>query len=210
MALATYADLQASVLLWSHRPDLAANVPDFVALAETRMGRDLKILQLETTYPFSTVVGQATYPLPANAVSLTRIYWTDTDGQQWPMYEFDASLQDVYSSNFPRWYAAEAGLITVYPTPSVVKPITMVFREKLPALATVSTNYVLTNAPNVYLFGTLVELADYCKSDDLQKWEGRYQQAVKTVNKADNFKGKALLATDSALRDRRFNIYTGY
>ena len=43
MALANYADLTASVANWLNRTDLTAIIPDFVAMAESDISRDLRL-----------------------------------------------------------------------------------------------------------------------------------------------------------------------
>jgi hypothetical protein len=52
MALSTYTDLQASVVLWALRTgdsEFTAQVPDFITLAEKRMNRRLRLAEMESS-----------------------------------------------------------------------------------------------------------------------------------------------------------------
>ena len=66
MALANYADLQASVANWLHRADLTAVIPDFVAIAEARMSADLDARDMDITTSLSTCL-LYTSPSPRDA-----------------------------------------------------------------------------------------------------------------------------------------------
>lgn len=53
----------------------------------------------------------------------------------------------------------------------------------LPSLMTTDPNWLLTAHPDIYLYGTLVELAPYLKDDArVPVWEQRYQDAVATLS----------------------------
>ena len=42
MAITTYDELKASIASWLNRDDLTAVIPDFIALAESSINRDLR------------------------------------------------------------------------------------------------------------------------------------------------------------------------
>ena len=65
MSLSTYTDLRNAVTGWLHRDDLAASAVDFIALAEARFRRQLRLRQQMTTAALSTVAGTETVALPS-------------------------------------------------------------------------------------------------------------------------------------------------
>src|SRR5574341_95658 len=77
MALATFADLKASIASWLNRTDLTATIPDFVRLAEADLSREIRIptMQLEATG--ALVAGDFT--LPADFVEAKRLVIGDQE-----------------------------------------------------------------------------------------------------------------------------------
>jgi hypothetical protein len=60
------------------------------------------------------------------------------------------------------------------------------YYKRFDALATTSTNALLTNAPNVYLYGTLLEAAPYLGNDPrIATWQQLFAEAVAGVNKSE-------------------------
>ena len=47
MAIGTYAELQTAVANWLDRDDLTDRIPEFIALAEAKMNRNLRISLME-------------------------------------------------------------------------------------------------------------------------------------------------------------------
>ena len=62
----TYTGLQASIAGWLHRTDLAAVIPDLVALAEARIARDLRLRRQVSSAVLTTVPGTQGISLPAD------------------------------------------------------------------------------------------------------------------------------------------------
>ena len=70
MAINTYATLQTAVANWLDRSDLTDRIPEFIALAEARMNRNLRLALMlnvdQTTLGGATalVAGTRDYDLP--------------------------------------------------------------------------------------------------------------------------------------------------
>ena len=62
--LTTYAGLQAAIADWLGRDDLAERIPVFVALAEKRMNRELRLRCMERRAEAEVLKGQSAVPLP--------------------------------------------------------------------------------------------------------------------------------------------------
>ena len=57
------------------------------------------------------------------------------------------------------------------------------------------TNWLLSNHPNIYLFGALAEAGDYARNASAGMWEQKYHAGVSTLQAADDeamFSGSAL------------------
>ena len=66
MAIATYTDLQTSIANFLARSDLTAQIPDFIALAEASMSRELETRSQEKRATASTVSGNEYLSLPTD------------------------------------------------------------------------------------------------------------------------------------------------
>ena len=73
MALATYTDLQASVASWLHRTDLTTVIVDLIALAESRIARDLRLRKQITAVDLVTVAATQAVALPADYLEMENI-----------------------------------------------------------------------------------------------------------------------------------------
>jgi hypothetical protein len=62
MTIATYSDLQAAIANWIARADLAASIPDFIALFESAANRRLRLRQQESTATLTPSAGVAALP----------------------------------------------------------------------------------------------------------------------------------------------------
>jgi hypothetical protein len=64
----------------------------------------------------------------------------------------------------------------------------MIYWKRFDTLSgTTTSNWLLANAPDVYLFGALAEAAAYLGDDThWPQWEQRYQMAVQRLQSADD------------------------
>ena len=64
MSLGSYSDLKTAVANWVDREDLTSRVPEFIALAEWRINKNLRIRQMERRSQMSTIANTEYYGLP--------------------------------------------------------------------------------------------------------------------------------------------------
>jgi hypothetical protein len=75
------------------------------------------------------------------------------------------------------------GEIELAPTPDRNYTIEMVYRASIPSLAANAGNWLLTLAPDLYLYGTLLESAPYIKEDGrIQTWGLGLTAALNDLN----------------------------
>ena len=69
------------------------------------------------------------------------------------------------------------------PTPDAAYTIEMVYRQNIPPLASIGGNWLLTMAPDVYLYAALLESAPYIKEDArIQTWGLGFTSALADLN----------------------------
>ena len=191
MALATYIDLLASVATWMDRTDLTAVIPDFVVLTEARIARDLRIRKQVTNTTTSTVANVQYIALPSDFLELENL---SIPAASTPNYlaVVTPELMDVkypagINTGQPRVYTLLGDRIQFGPTPDAVYAVSIDYYARLAALATTSPNWLLTNYPNIYLFGALTEGWSYLMDADKSAyWQARYAGEIKSLNDADD------------------------
>ena len=65
MALGTFTELKDAIADWLDRSDLTARIPDFIALAEARINRELRIRPMEVRSTMYATVRTKQYFNPA-------------------------------------------------------------------------------------------------------------------------------------------------
>ena len=65
MSIANYSDLQGAISDWLARDELDSRLPDFIALTESRIQRELDTTEAESTSTLvGTAGGQTVFALP--------------------------------------------------------------------------------------------------------------------------------------------------
>lgn len=188
MAIANYSDLQQSIANFITRDDIATYIPDFIALAEARIVRDLKTSEIEITTTLT--VDSASESLPDNFAGMVRAHL----GGVYPTLDYlpPDRFHSTYASSVterPVAYTIEGNIIYFAPEPADSYTMTYTYTGK-PDIATDNTNRLLTIYPDIYLFGALAETADFLQDTEAQaKYEGRYQSAIKSANESNQYKG---------------------
>jgi hypothetical protein len=199
MAISTYAELQAAVGDWLARGDLAARIPEFIALAEQRLfyGADdpsypsppLRLGAMEaTTDPalFATLAGVPTLALPPGFLEARSAVLAAA-----PKRALDlASLQQVAAASDaagrPRLYAVAGEAIRLAPTPDAAYGIELTYYRRFEPLATTPTNWLLANVPGVYLYAALLEAQPFLMNDArLPVWAAMLGAATRALAEAD-------------------------
>ncbi len=193
MAVSTYTELQSAVSNWlGGRTDLTSRIPEFVTLCEAKLNRELFVRQMETrsTTDCDTSDTEPEFiSLPDDFQSMRRIRLSSVTGK--PRLQFLTGTQaDEFrygssnTSGQPAYFTIMGSEIELIPTPDDDYTVEMVYRKNIPALATNSTNWLLTLAPDAYLYGTLLESAPYIKEDErIQVWALGFSSALESLNR---------------------------
>jgi hypothetical protein len=208
MAITSYTELQAAVANWLDRGDMAARIPEFIALAEAQMNRLLR--SRGATGRSTAMIGAEFSALPpdfAQAISL-RIE-TASDWQ-----ELSSAEQGVMSGyppeqGVPRLYGIVGSELRLQPAPDAERIVEMTYFSKLPALSLANpSNWVLAAHPDAYLYGTLVHSAPLLRDDEiLGTWRALSDAAMDQILTERRQPGGRLRTDITGARP--FNITTG-
>ncbi|MBR52349.1 hypothetical protein CMK19_01100 [Candidatus Poribacteria bacterium] len=83
----------------------------------------------------------------------------------------------------PEFYAVVDGSFELFPTPDADYVVELVYYENIPDLAANNTNWLLTNYPDAYLYGSLLHSSPYLQEDQrVAVWNTLYLNAVSAIN----------------------------
>jgi len=228
----TYSGLLASAADWLHRTDLTALIPDLVTMTEEAVnyGDDtLDIAPLRTadqetiwtstsSVPAVCVAASNYVILPADFVDMRQLFVYDSAGIKnelkrtatMPLFQSDrANITGV-----PQWYFVSKNQLYLIPQPSSAFVLHGIYYGTVGPLATQLTNWLMSNHPRVYLFGTCMYASPWLGTDNrLQLWASGFKGAINGLNKADKQKRfkNTLMRTEASdlLAPGPYNIYSG-
>jgi hypothetical protein len=193
MAISTYAELQTAVSNWlGGRTDLTSRIPEFIVLCEAKLNRELYVRQMETrsTTTVDTTDDEPEFiSLPSDFQSMRRIRLSSVSGKPRLQYLSGAQADEfryggANAAGQPTHFTIIGSEIELIQTPDSNYTIEMVYRKYIPALASNSTNWLLTLAPDVYLYGMLLETAPYLDNDErIQTWGLGFMSALEGLNR---------------------------
>ena len=186
MALTTHDELKSAIADFLDRSDLTSAISDFIDLAETGMNREVRHWRMEKR---ATANLDTQYTaLPNDFLEPIRMSLNTADTNTLEMVNaFQISnlrAQNLNTTGRPINFAISDGSIEVFPTPDSSYTLELLYYQKIPAISLNSqTNWVLTNHPDAYLYGSLIHSAPYLAEDNrIQTWAALYQKAINDIN----------------------------
>tara|TARA_R100001377_G_scaffold149_2_gene189 strand:+ start:1644 stop:2291 length:648 start_codon:yes stop_codon:yes gene_type:complete len=215
MAITNYDTLKTTAADYLHRTDLSDDVmSNFVQLGEARINRKLRLLEQEAVSTLTLASGANNVALPAKWIETIDVIYADDKRNIQPQNIRDLNAQRTYdtAASRPYLYATTNGTIIFEIKADQEYSILLNYFEKWD-IAADTTNYLLTNAPDAYLYATLLEAKAYIKSmEDVALWSQGLQTAIDDLNRLDNrSRRNATTRLDNVLVGQgRFNINRGY
>ena len=203
MSLDTFGGLKSAVATWLNRADLTGYIPDFVRLAEQRInyGGDGMFPSTPLRIPAMQVaatgtITSAAIAFPTRFLEPIRVGAT-SGGSTWSLlYVAPERYSEASSSSaVPTVYTYLENSIKVAGTGAA--NYTLDYYQAFASLSSdANTNWLLSNAPGVYLYATLLEAAPFLGDDPkLAQWAAMLNSSISAVNRATKYQGGASLAT---------------
>lgn len=198
----TFATLKQDVQRYLERgatyasdPIVYDQIPRLINLAERRIARELKIQGFIAVVSDTMVPGQSVYAKPdrwrdtvsinigtgtnnADRTSLfTRVY--EYLRSYWPNESETATPLFYADYNYSSWLFA--------PTPDQAYPFEVLYYELPPLLDdSIETNWLTEYAPQLLLYGALLEATPFLKNDErIGTWQQYYDRAASMLNGED-------------------------
>ena len=190
MAINTYSTLQTAVANWLDRSDLTDRVPEFIALAEATFNRVLRLRAMETTVADTTPSGSKEDALPTGYLQMREIHLTTTPvvSLAYITPEIMYRIRAGSTSGKPNSYTIVGDNILFGPTPDGAYDYSMTYYKAFDALSDAApTNWLVTNAPDLYLYGTLLQAEPFLMNDErVPLWERGVRQVINDLQQQDD------------------------
>ena len=196
MAISTYAELLTAAANWTGRDDLTSRIPEFIALFEAKFNRDVRVPQQEKINASFTVDGEYE-TVPTDFVELRAMHLTTSPKR--PLTYMPPNQQAEFSSTdsgIPRFvtvtgHTAVDGTMSFRfaPVPDATYTAVVTYYARLLGLngTTQTTNWLLTNNPDVYLYGVLLEAAVFLTDDPrVPLWVAGYERAMASLQRTNS------------------------
>jgi len=186
MSLDTYDNLKKEIINWSHRDDVDLMIPTFIQIAEMEMfANPVEVLEVRgQEIRLETVTSGQYLDLPAGFQSMRAIRFLIP--QDYGSVKYRAPGQMVYqpATGRPNFFTV-ASQIEFDRVPDSDYDIEIHYFAKPAALSDANqVNEVLTDNPNIYLYGALWSLYGYANDEiQQQKYGDMFLAAIKGANK---------------------------
>ena len=177
LAFDSYSDLSDAISDWMNRSDLTGATQVMIALAESRMRRELEPYFSETSSSVVVTDGVGAMPADFGTLLVAR-----TDTATLPQIS-PAVAAEVPSGSLPRCYTIEDDALRLWP--SCDATVTIVYRPTLSQLSETSpTNLILSKFPDLYFFGAMMFAEGYVANDNRAAlFQSLFEQAIDGVKR---------------------------
>ena len=195
MSITDFDSLQTAVVEYLAREGdatLIARVPTFIQLFEAKMNRMLFVPQMEKRSTTTVDTGSAEpefITLPTDFQTMRTVRLGGVAGKPRLQFMTPTQLEDYrYSTDNvpgqPTYFSVVGNELELGPTPNDAYTIEMIYRANIGPLSDSNTsNWLLLLAPDLYLYGTLLESAPYMKEDArIATWAAGYSMALDGLN----------------------------
>lgn len=186
MALGTYTELKSAIADYLNRADLTAVIPNFIALAESKFNRELRVRDMlvrsraTSANEYVRVPGDFLQHQSLELEGASAAPAMDYIGPQEAKVLKAANIQ----AGAPYRYTVIDGSFEIVPTPNADLDLRLVYYAKIPALSVSNeTNWLLTKSPDLYLYSGMLEASPYLKDDErIPLWVSARQQVIDAMN----------------------------
>lgn len=198
----TFTSLLQDMRNYLERGDSAATdarvfeqLPRLINLAERRIARELKVQGFSNVVVSDMVPGQSVYAKPDRWRDTISINVGTGVGNQTRKQIFTRSYEYLRQFWPNEALTGEPALYSDYgydhwliaPTPDIAYPYEVSYYELPPLLdETLQTNWLTEYAPQLLLYGALLEASSFLKNDErIPVWQSMYDRAAATLNGED-------------------------
>lgn len=187
MSLDTYVNLKAEIADWLDRSDLASRIDTFIDLAEAKLSREIRVRAMLKRGLASADITTQYLSLPAGyrAMKILRLLTSPVTVLE-QCNETELTIRRQVAEGKPEFFSVHEE-IEFNRIPDAAYSVEMIYYAPLVALSdSNSSNWILANAPDLYLYGALSAAEPFLDNDErLGTWKGLYNEAAQAINLED-------------------------
>ena len=185
MSITTYTELKAAIADLFLRTDLTSVIPTFISLAEAQFQREIRDYRMMKRATAEIDSGYSA--IPADWLQNIRFQLNTSPITTLEYVTPDQAAEELAwhsSSRRPLFFTMVGEEFQVVPAPDGTYEGELTYYSKIPALsASVASNWLLDDAPDIYLYGASVHTARYLKDDEAEASMQRlYRQALEALS----------------------------
>lgn len=186
--ITNYSTLQDSIAGFLHRSDMTDIIKELISDAEFRIANELRVRAMEASY--SQAIASGTVTLPTGFLEWKHLYVDGSAAQKLERRDAEwiyTNFPTRSSNGKPLYFAQEADALIFGPYPDSTYTVKGVYYKKLDALSDSNTsNWFITNAPDLLRYGALCEAAPYMQDDArISVWEQKYAQVKQRIERTE-------------------------
>jgi len=202
----TYDSLVTAIEQYLERNDASVvdQIPTFIAMAEFEIAQQIKTLGQMQVVQSTMSINNPVLPKPARWRKTTSMSVT-VNGVKSQVFLRKYEYLNAYNGNgatgIPLYYGDyDYDHWLVAPAPDVAYPFEVLYYERLIPLSSINqTNWITNNAPNLMLFGALLQAVIFLKNDDRVIFQQKYEAALQSIKAEDTTRvgDRSAIAVDS-------------
>ena len=202
MAIDTYAKLQSAISDELNRNDLLDTVTAYssgpidssikraIETTELRLKRTLRIRQMEASTTMTLVANTSVYSLPSDFLQ-ARVVYLETN----PIALLEQTTLENLFAQYPQTTTQQPQKMAIVGTSFQVRPVPdgtytvpfYYYADPAPLSDTNTTNALFAVCPDLYLYGSCLELTRFLGEDErLQVWKGFYDEGIRLLTEDSN------------------------
>ena len=188
MAITSYSTLISAAKTYLNRSDISDDqIKEFISLAEASFNRVLRTRN-QITRSTSTVstqfVTQPTDLLELHNIQLNSDPVVRLEGVSLSI--MDTLKSQSSASGKPKYFSITGADLEFYPAPDTSYGIEVIYYATITPLSDDTTNFLLTNHNDIYLYGTLVQAEPFLMNDErLGVWGAFLGKAIEELRVSD-------------------------
>ena len=201
MALTNYTTLKTSIANWLNRSDLSSEIADdFIVLTEADFNSKLRVRKMIAQTSFT--IDSETESLPTDFLQVRDIYILSGNTKYPLRYMTPPQMDQVKGTSvtgIPQAYTILGDTFRFMPKPDASYTGYINYYKKFDTLSdTNTTNFILTDHPAIYLYGSLFHAANFLggvNPQQVQSWTQMYGTALERLelnDREDQFSGSPL------------------
>jgi hypothetical protein len=204
VALATYSDLQTEALDWMERSGQSGKAPTWIALAEARLNREIGAVETDGT--ITGTVDSRTIDISSLSMVQPIALWLAQSGldERPVQLQANGTFAQLTTSGYPAMAAVVGDNLTFDCPLDQAYPFRLIYRQRFALSDSATTNWLLTNHPDVYLAATLMWGAGYNQDwTNGPIWKAVLDEAIPSIKSTIAANKRGVLRVDAGLLGNR-------